>query len=468
MKATLRSAVLLVGLLAWSIPSFAEVQNVKVGGDFTVRAFHRENLDLLADSTLGGDFIMSTVGLNIGADLTENVSAFIRLANERDWNGDSSATANAGDFDLSQAYITLKELFYSPLTVKIGQQPIVWGRGLVLGSNLLPSILLDNAATNDDRNAAISANEYTDFTAFDAIRATLDLSNVGGLNLPVTADYVYIRLDENLIGEDDDQTVQGVNFSTAFDQWNSEVEAYYLNNRDKSPAVPAGAAKDKDGSVSTIGVRGSAQPAEGSSLWGELAFQFGKRVTDLEGILASGSGQSGWLANLGAEHTFKDVATTPKVGGEWRYYSGQETDGSAAPGWAAIAPGYFTTAIREFQSRAGVTGFYPVAQGGVTSGQTNQNEFALFGGFKPLEDLSVNSRLSWFVLPVAAKVVGANAKRHKFVGTEWDTQLKYDYTSDVQFGLLYALFLPGNVFRDAPGGGDNTAQQLVTTVSVKF
>jgi len=467
MKATLYSAVLL-GLLAWSMPSFAEVQNVKVGGDVTVRAFHRENLDLVAESgTLDDedDFIMSTVGLNVGADLTENVGVFIRLANERDWNGDTSATANAGDFDLSQAYITFKELFYSPLTVRVGQQPIVWGRGFVLGSNLLPSILLDNAATNDDRNAAISANEYTDFTAFDAIRATLDLSNVGGLNMPLTAEYVYIKLDENLIGEDDDQTVQGINLSTRFDQANSEAEIYFLNKHDESPA---GVSNAEDGSLSVVGIRGSSQPVDGSNVWGELAYQFGTSVTDLEGVLASGASHSAWAANLGAEYTFANVSTTPKVGAEWRFYSGKDDTSTAAPGWAAIAPGYFTTAIREFQARAGVTGFYPVTQAGVTSGQTNQHELALFGGLKPLEDLSVDSRLSWFILPVAAKAPGADAKRNRFVGTEWDTVLKYAYTDDVQLGVLYALFLPGNVFRDAPGAGRNTAQQLVTTVSVKF
>ena len=53
-KATRRSAVLLglvsVGMLITSMPSFAEVQNVRVSGDITIRAFHRENLDLHADT----------------------------------------------------------------------------------------------------------------------------------------------------------------------------------------------------------------------------------------------------------------------------------------------------------------------------------------------------------------------------------------------------------------------------------
>jgi len=492
LKATLRCAVLL-GLVAWSLPALAEVQNVKVSGDVTVRAFHRSNLDLHANDGGGlngtpgingaayplddESFLMSTIGLNIGADLTENVSTFVRLANERDWNAPTS-TGSAGtadsssDFALSQGYVTLKELFYAPLTLKIGQQPIVWGRGFVLGSNLLPSILLDKAAVNNDLHASITANEYTDFTAFDAIRATLDLSNVGGMNLPVTADYVYIKLDENSVFEDDDVTVQGLNFGTKFDAAKSEAELYYLFKHDSSPLLNA-----ENGGLSTLGIRGSAQPGN-CMFWGELAWQFGTRPTDLEGVLSSGSRHQAWAFDFGGEHTFKDISMTPKLGGEWRFYSGKSVDSGAAPGWAAIAPGYFTTAIREFQGRRGVTGFNPVVQGGVTSGQTNQHEFGIFGGLKPLEDLRVDTRLSWFALAVGAippTSPAASAKRKHFIGTEWDTNFAYSYTDDVQFGLLYALFLPGNVFRDAgattgatPIAGDAIAQQLVTTVSVKF
>ncbi len=474
LKATRRSAVLLglvaVGMLITSMPSFAEVQNVKVGGDLTVRTFHRENLDLNDGTNVAtagegtqaldseDDFLMSTVGVNVGADLTENVSAFIRLASERDWNVDGTAT---GDFDLSQAYVTLKELFYSPLTVRIGQQPIVWGRGFVLGSNLLPGTLLGGG----DRNKAITANEFTDFTAFDAFRATLDLSGAGGLNLPVTADYVYIKVDENLTGHPDDVTLQGINLGTRFDAMSSELETYYLNYRDKSTF--------KNGSVSTIGVRGSARPVEGSSVWGELAYQSGKRATDLEGIIPSGDSQQAWAANLGSDYTLSDVAMSPKVGAEWRFYSGKDVDG-AVSGWRALAPGYFTTALREFQTRSTITGFYPNSQTGVTSSQTNQHQLALIGGLKPREDLNVDQRLSWFFLPVGAlnpTSPAGSPTRHSFLGTEWDTIVSYNYTDDVQFGVIYGVFFPGSVFRTPSAGttnADNTAQELITSVSVKF
>lgn len=484
LKATQRGAVLLgltaLGLSVCSVPGFAEVQNVKVSGDVTVRAFHRENLDLHDEGQAregggaqlldGEDFIMSTTGINIGADLTENVSAFVRIANERDWDS-TSTTEAAGDIDLSQAYVTLKELFYSPLTLKLGLQPITWGRGFVLGSNLFPSV---NAIGND-RNGAITANEFTDFTAFDAIRATLDLSNLGGLNLPLSAEYVFIKIDENTVGASDDINIQGVNFSSKLDAWSSEVEAYYLNKRDKS-TVPTGSSV-KTGSVNTLGVRGTTQPVKGASLYGELAYQFGSRPVDAAGVLATGDAVQAWGVNLGAEYTLAGVPTTPMLGAEWRFYSGEETQNNAgqktgAAGWVTIAPGYFRTALREFQTQSTVAGFYPNDQAGVTSTGTNQHELGFYGRFLPIEDLSISPRLSFFVLDEPVRdtddVTGKPIEgigRNRYLGAEWDTNVVYNYTDDVQLGLLYALFAPGSVFRTP---NDDTAQELITTVSVKF
>lgn len=484
LKATLRGAVLL-GLWGITVPGFAEVQNVRVGGDITVRGFYRSVLDLHDEGTVtdtsgqdddgdgAGDglerednFFMSTVGINLGADLTENVSAFIRIANERNWDigGDAATGSDDGDFDLSQAYITLKELFYSPVTLKVGTQPIVWGRGFVLGSSLLPGTVLGG----NDRNASIAANEFTDFTAFDAVRATLDFADMAGMGLPLTADYVYIKVNENSPILADDLNIQGINFGTKLDAANSEFETYFLNKRDKNVTALGG----RDGSVNTLGIRGSAQPGEGTYVYGELAYQFGKRVTDLHSVLASGDSHQAWGLDLGGDYTLSDVMMTPKFGAEWIYFSGNDVDGAVA-GWDPLVRGYFTTAIREFQTGSAVPGFYPVDQtcfaGGAaasscTSAVTNQHQFSLYGSLKPMEDLTVNQRLSWFILDDGAIPV-AGAKRESYAGTEWDTVLTYDYTEDVQLGLIYALFAPGSAYR-APN--DATAQELITSVSLKF
>ena len=488
-KAMRRSAVLAglgaLGLFFLSTPVVAEVQNVRVGGDVTVRAFHRENLDLHQEDQVSAvtslddedDFLMQTTAVNIGADLTENVSATLRVVNERDWDSTvANSAAGAGDIELSQAYVTLKELFYAPLTLRIGTQPIVWGRGFVLGSNLFPSV---NTMGND-RNAAISANEFTDLTSFDAIRATLDLAGVAGL--PLTVDGVYIKLDENVFSTPDDVNLMGVNVGTRVDAMNTELEAYYVNKRDKNTDVLLAASRN-DGSVSTVGVRGSAQPMHGSSVWGELAYQFGRRNIDPAAILPSGDAQQAWGVNLGLNYTLAEVSTSPTFGAEWRFYSGKDVQG-AVNGWAPMAPGYFTTALREFQTGTSVAGFYGNDQvcyvNGAATGDdctasgSNQHELAVFASFKPLEDLTIAPRLSWFILDVGAIPTSTTAsaaaadrlsKRKHYAGMEWDTMMTYNYTDDVQLGVIYALFLPGNVYRSP---NDSTAQELVSSVSVKF
>lgn len=479
-KATLKGAVLLflaaVGMVAASVPSFAETQNVTVGGDVTVRAFHRENLDLHQEDEATGatafddedDFIQQTTGINIGADLTENVSAFVRIANESRWGGVNNSNTASGDFDISQGFVKLKDVFYSPADVTIGRQPIVWGRGFVLGSNLIPSIFGAN-----DRNTTIDADEFTDFTAFDAIRATIDLSGAAAMSLPVNLDLVYIKSAENTSGTPDDTTLMGFNIGTRMDDLaNSEVEAYYLNKREKSPTTTTGL-DAADSSVNTLGFRGSARPTEGAYVYGELAYQFGKRGTDADFGFETGDAHQAWAANLGADYTFADVTTTPKIGAEWIFWSGKDSEScgtrSAAycggvGGWDPIARGYFTTALREFQI-ATTSGFYATDQARDTSAATNQHQLALYGGLKPIEDLTVNQRLTWFILDNGVIPSGAGGKRESYAGMEWDTVASYDYTEDVQLGLIYALFNPGSVYRTP---NDSTAQELISSVSVKF
>lgn len=492
LKATLRSAVLLaivaIGMLAVSMPGFAEVQNIKVGGDETVRGFWRSNMDLRGEEDPGtvanaldghDDFFMNTLGINVNANLTENVEVEARIVNERDLGTSNTNTAQ-GDIDISRANVKIKDIFYSPFTLTLGTFPVSWGRGLVLGSNLIPSIVGGN-----DRNASITANEFTDFTSFDGLRLKGEFGGTAAISMPLSLDLVYLKIAEGLSGVSDDTNLLGFNVGTRFD--NGEAEIYYLNKHNKSPTYPGTAdASDNHGSVNTLGIRGSARPVENSNVYGELAYQFGKRDTDASSFgLIPGDAQQAWAFDLGAEVTFADVAAKPMVGAEWLFFSGHDYNscGTAAaaahcgggPGWDPIAKGYFTTIIRDFQTSSGVGGFYAPDQAGVTGSQTNQHQLSLYGSFKPLEDLTVAPRLSWFVMDKAVRSIplaaGANTtpqeKKSGYIGMEWDTQVTYNYTDDVQFGLLYGLFTPGNVFLGA-SGLDSTAQELISSVSVKF
>jgi len=102
--------------VALCVPAYAEVQNVKVSGDLTVRSLYRSNYDLddndanstgVTPSNNSDNYFMQSVGINIDADLTDNVSTTVRLVNQRDWDNNSSGSATF-DVDLDLAYVTLK------------------------------------------------------------------------------------------------------------------------------------------------------------------------------------------------------------------------------------------------------------------------------------------------------------------------------------------------------------------------
>ncbi len=502
-KATLRSAVLL-GLLAWSVPVFAEVQNVKVSGDITVRAFYRKNLRLSEDvfngtgsygatcaaatanqvsnvgcgtapqfGSSGDEFFQQTTGLNVNADLTENVSTEVRFLTQKLWTGLATNALNAAVTDagsavvMSRANVTLKELFYAPLTLKIGRQALWFGKGFIVGNRTVNGDL--------DPGNYLAADEFSEQNGFDAIRTTLDLSNVGGM--PLMVDGVYAKVNERLVSGSnsggspaDDLNLLGLNVGTKFSQWNSEAEAYYWNKRDNGNNPLATSRKRSQ--ANTIGLRGSLSPVSGSLIWSELAYQWGRRITSAITFDAEGGTADGYkalAANIGADYTAKGVAWTPTVGGEWIYFSGARAGGTAIAGWDPVFRGSFKTLLREFQA----AGYYMPAQSGatlngtynnITNSTTNQSQLALHATVKPLEDLSVDNRLTWFTAPVGIRPT-VNAKRKSYIGSEWDVQANYNYTDDVQLGLVYGIFWPGDVFRNPY---DDIAQELVSSVSVKF
>ncbi len=515
LKATLRSAVLL-GLLAISAPSYAEVQNVKVGGEVTVRGFARKSMRASEDviNGVGGtstgavfpgngqygssqdNFMQQLTAINVGADLTENVSTQLRVINQRVWGNLTQdavdGTGDANQVDLSLANVTLKELFYSPLSVTLGRQRLWYGRGFIVGNRLLEG--------DFDPEQALGADEFSDMTGFDAIKGVLDLSQISPI--PVTLDAVYAKVDENEISVNgatdssaDDKTLLGLNLGTKFSM--GEAEIYYWNKRNNETENGQAFTLDTNPQSNTLGVRGSVAPVEGLSTWGEMAYQWGHRMTtpfsfDAEG--ATGDPYSAWAMNFGADYTAKEVAWSPTVGAEWIFYSGSEGAGcansnfdtdctdtgefpyaSAIGGWEPVYRGSFSTAIREFQG----AGLYMPAQSAavitnisgsntqynpLTNSYTNEHQFGLHGTVRPLQDLTVDNRYTWFIADEGIVPV-AGSKRHSYIGGEYDLQASYNYTDDVQFGLIYAVFTPGSVFRHP---FDDIAQELVTSVDVKF
>jgi hypothetical protein len=127
----------------------------------------------------------------------------------------------------------------------------------VLGSNILPGTLL-----GWDRNASIATNSTRTSPRLRSGHA--DLSQMTG-SVPVSADYVYIKLNET----DRLETGQSGPNPAPFDM--GEAVYYLSDNGEVTGGTDAAAVADAEDTM-----KGSAvSPVEGSNVYGELAYQWG-------------------------------------------------------------------------------------------------------------------------------------------------------------------------------------------------
>ncbi|MBM3253118.1 MAG: hypothetical protein FJZ16_02550 [Candidatus Omnitrophica bacterium] len=472
--------------LAVALPVYAEVQNVKVGGDILIRGVHRDDYDFRNDSkdnnaaTQDRSSLYNTVTrVNVNADLTDNVSTAVRLINERDWDVEGQANT---DIDLDIASVTLKELIYSPLTLTLGRQEIKFGNGLVIADrnrpNYSPSVrgtvdLATNTAAGrvgwTGPNGTLTAG-YGDLTlrkAFDAIRATLDYDKW-------TIDGVIIKINETGLNTNDDDLC-GVNVGYKFDKYNAGLEGYLVYDRDESfnRTMLSNSGEDilrtyEKSELYVIGLRGTIDPIENLNLNGEVAYQAGEIRDDTIGATewiatsqTKARDRQAWAADVAGSYSWANVTYKPKLGLSYTYRSGEEAgnDGDYEL-WEPL----FTDQVRGEIAK--------VALNGPNAGNTsNASIIGVNLSVKPIEKLlaSLDYYHSWLAekLSETEPQYGAttNRKGKKDLADEVDLNLTYNYTEDVSFGLLGAVLWPGDSFA---GGFDETAFETVGSVKVTF
>lgn len=217
-------------LLAGTV--YADLQNVSVGGQLEIRGRWYHNafetgtglrpsptaqvripaalvplrpigqagnnvLSLFRYSDWGNDwhFVEQTTSLNVTADLTDNVNAFIEFYDFEVWGEDfrsnyltgiDSRATTSDDVEVLQAYIETNETFGQPLRLRIGRQVIQFGR---------------------DLNAFLLAGKTspTQRFSYDAIRATYKPTE------KLTLDAWWAKLcDRSPLEEDGDTDFYGV------------------------------------------------------------------------------------------------------------------------------------------------------------------------------------------------------------------------------------------------------------------
>ena len=187
------SRKLIVALLAASFMfvgmSFAAVENIKVSGDMNLENINRDFSLGAGSNEDSHQFLISQIRLRFDADLTEGVSAVVRLISERTWGEDNSVTSGSGDaIELDLGYIELKEFLYQPLTLIVGRQNLRYGSGLIVGDPDTNQGI--NTADNDSGLPTI-ATDLSLRKSFDAARAILDFA-------PWTLDLCLLRLTRML------------------------------------------------------------------------------------------------------------------------------------------------------------------------------------------------------------------------------------------------------------------------------
>ena len=463
---SIKAIFVLALALGLSVPAFAETQNVKVSGSIDSYAFFRNNYDLLDSNDSGvvavgtapqaqshagsatqrseaDSYFRSNTQVEVSADLTDNVSTVINIVNQRDWNSDAG-TANEFDLTLDLAYVQMKEIFYSPLTLTMGRQDIWFGRGFVVGNN--------NTAW--DQQGTTQADEYSVTTAFDALRATLDFN-------PWTIDMVYSKIAENGNNPENDIDLYITNVNYKFAEYNAVAEGYYVGQFDRSTLSSAAGVQDND--TNTLGGRVQFDPISQITIGGELAYQFG----DYRSLVGSAArDRSAWAFDVFGTYRWDNV-WKPELTLEYVSFSG-ETDlatGSTQEygAWNGLYRGRFWTAYADFREFV-----YATSDAGDQAATTNSQFIQVKGAMKPLEDLLLEASFTYLWNDEDIHVISADpnsGSRSDEIGWEIDLQATYDYTEDVSFGFLAGWFVPGE-FYNSPN--DATATDLVGSVKVTF
>jgi hypothetical protein len=469
-------ALLVLALgLAVTIPAFAETQNVKVSGSMDAYWFYRRNFDLRDSNDAGSipagtavpagggaagsisqrseddDYFMSITQAEISADLTDNVSTVINLINQRDWNADTfSGGAGGGaalgteEFDLllDLAYVEMKEIFYAPLTLKVGRQDLLFGRGFIVGWN------------PQDPQANIQADEFTQIQSFDAIRATLDFN-------PWTIDLVYSNINENSHNAEDDRDLWIANLNYKFAEYNAVAELYAVSETDRATLAAAAGTANND--THTVGGRVQFDPISQMTLGAELAYQFGNYRA---AIASPERDRDAWGSDLFAEYRF-DNAWKPMLGLEYVYLSGENDLGAGTTQSYGAWNGAFRGPVYGWYHDYKEVYYATSAPNDQAAGQ-NQEHISIYGTIKPMEDLMLSANYFHFWTAETAHTVTADPNSGSLsdhIGDEIDLLATYNYTEDVTFSLMADWFIPGDLYSKP---NDATATQVISRVLVSF
>jgi hypothetical protein len=432
MRLTL-TALLAVMMIGIGVPAFAELNNVEVGGSIRIRGNY---YSVEAPSMLGADpddynslaYTEQRTTLNVKADFTDDVTAFIEFDAYDHWGDDSFrenpktgiAIDRGDDVHLYQSYIEMRDAWGYPLTIRIGRQEVLFGSEWLFGNN-------DTAGgftglSHDGITVTYSSDNFTLTGLFSKISETFATEEDGDVD--AYALYGSYTGFEDLVI---DGYVAFLRSAAGFAQGNEETVE-----------------------LTTVGARVAGERGA-FDFEGEVAYQTGQAMV---AIGVSGASDIDYDA-LGAN---VEIGFTLDNERQMRFFVGaaffEGTDGDDV-GFNRMFSDW------EYSEFLGATDL--------------SNVLIIRGGWGAqwTEKISTNTVLSWF------QVDEETGSSDDNMGFEIGTAVTYDYSEDLYFELGWASFfvddgtedgnlIGGNGMFLVGGNGDDDAQYVYLETGIDF
>ena len=239
-------------IAAMGTVAYAELQSVQVGGQIRIRGNY-----YVGDDTKTNDisFVEQRTRLNVKADFTDDVTAFIELDSYDVWGEDfrsnyvtgvDARAASVDDVEVYQAYIEAKNMWGTGLELKVGRQELALGSQWLVGVN--DKSQLFRGLSFDALKLGYVMEDYFRVHVFwaklaesfgDMLHSDIDLYGIYGTltmieNVEIDAYYLYLRNDLNYPGKADNVHTIGVRAGGEVIGIDFEAEAAFQFGDDKS------------------------------------------------------------------------------------------------------------------------------------------------------------------------------------------------------------------------------------------
>lgn len=499
--------VMFAALIAMAMPASAELQNVQLGGSLQIRGNYYSNFTpngnvpgaqlnnqiiwpnfFLPNRPIGsgafngngivsrfswdGDtsnglyFVEQRTRLNVKADFTNEVSAFIELDSYDIWGEDfrsnyvtgvDGRAATADDVEVYQAYVEANEMWGFPLRMRIGRQELSFGSEWLVGVNdasaFFRGLSFDGVrltyATDVfsvDAFYSLLANDGADEQDGDVTFAGVYGSYKGLENITIDAYWLWIR---------DGRSLNDTNFVAPI-EWLEDI--FSLDDYDVT-------------SLHTVGLRG-AGTIGAFDFEAEAAYQFGD--ADQEGFLFKpflyGDNNADfdglWAANLELGYTF-DIAWNPRVYLGGAYFDGEDNRSISFLQWlnpfdrpqssVSFNRLFSNWEYSEFLENTDLSNVW-VGRAGVSVHPTERVEALLsVTYFKTLDQFAepLNFSVGGFKIPVAPALSFLDQANDDELGWEVGLYVTYHYSEDLSFQVGWAHLFVGDGLKDGQFSSGN-------------